>query len=60
MNLDTFSHENETDDRLVSTTKIFTTLIAQTQTKPRETIVFGLTQPYQPFSVQPPISIARA
>ena len=60
MNLNMIRLENETEDLLLSFTKICETLIKQTHTQPQETLEVKLTNPRQTFSFKLPIQIEGA
>ena len=47
--------KNETEDLLLSITKICETLIKQTHRKPQETLEFKLVKPRETFHFNPPI-----
>ena len=49
--------ENETEDLLLSITKICETLIQQTHRKPEETLEFKMIKPKQTFHFKPPIQV---
>ena len=49
--------KNQTEDLLLSITKVCETLIKQTQTKPQETLEFKMIKPRKTFHFQPPIQV---
>ena len=49
--------KNETEDLLLSITKICESLIKQTHTKPEETLEFKMTEPRQTFNFNPPVLV---
>ena len=59
MNLNLIIPENETQDLLLSITKICEMLSQQTYKKPDETLKFVLTKSKELFHFNPPISIER-
>ena len=56
MKLDMVKPKNETEDLLLSVTKICETIIRQTHTETQETLEFILTKPREKFPFNPPIS----
>ena len=52
MNLNMIRPKNQTEDLLLSITKICETLIEQTHTKPQETLEFKMVKPRQNISFQ--------
>ena len=57
MTLSMIRRRNETEDLLLSITKISEKLIEQTHRKAEETLEFKLTKPIETFNFNPPISI---
>ena len=57
MNLNMIRPKNETEDLLLSTTKICETLIKQTHRKAEETSEFKMIKPRETFHFKPPIKI---
>ena len=55
MNFNMIRPKNETEDLLLSITKICETLIQQTHRKPAETLEFKMIKPRQTFQFNPPI-----
>ena len=59
MNLNMIRPKNETEDLLLSITKICETLIKQTHRKSEETLEFKMIKPRETFHFKPPIQIKR-
>ena len=57
MNLNMIRPKNETEDLLLSITKICETLIEQTHRKAEETLEFKMTKPKETFHFKPPIQV---
>ena len=57
MNLNMIRPKNETEDLLLSVTKICETLIKQTHTKPQETLEFKKIKSRETFHFSPPVEV---